>query len=54
MLIYEMLIIGVDQAGAGSKEDGTEISPWKEKGKRDMHGTCVEQVEQVAQLKRLA
>lgn len=54
MLIYEMLIIGVDQARSGSKEDGTEISPWKEKGKRDMHGTCVEQAEQVAQLKRLA
>jgi hypothetical protein len=49
-----MLIIGVDQAGAGSKEDGTEISPWKEKGKRDMQGTCVEQAEQVAQLKSLA
>lgn len=39
MVIYEMLIIDVDQAGSGSKEDGTEISPWKEKGKRGMQGT---------------
>lgn len=55
MLIYEMFIIGVGQAGSGSKEDGTEIlPPWKDKGKRGMQGTCVEQAEQVAtQLKRL-
>lgn len=49
MLIYEMFIIGVGQAGSGSKEDGTEIlPPWKDKGKRGMQGTCVEQAEQVA------
>lgn len=47
MLIYEMFIIGVGQAGSGPKEDVTEIlSPWEEEGKRGMQGTCVEQVEQ--------
>lgn len=47
-----LLLIGVGQAGSGPKQDGTEIlSPWEEKGKRGMQGTCVEQAEQVAQLK---
>lgn len=54
MLIYEMFIIGVGQAGSGPKEDVIEIlSLWEEEGKRGMQGTCVEQVEQVARLKRL-
>lgn len=54
MLIYEMFIIGVGQAGSGPKEDVTEIlSPCEEKGKRGMQETCVEQAEQVARLKRL-
>lgn len=54
MFIYEMFIIGVGQAGAGPKEDVKEIlSPWEEEGKRGMQGICVEQVEQVARLKRL-
>lgn len=54
MLIYEMFIIGVGQAGSGPKEDATEIlSPWEEEGERGMRETCVEQVEQVAWLKRL-
>lgn len=29
------------------------MSPWKEMGKKGMQGTCVEQAEQGAQLKRL-
>lgn len=42
-LIYEMLTVGVGQARSGPKQDGTEIlSPWEEKGKRGMQGTCVE------------
>lgn len=54
MLIYEMFITGVGQAGSGPKEDVTEIlSPWEEEGKRGMQGTYVEQVQQVARLKRL-
>lgn len=54
MFIYEMFIIGVGQAGSGPKEDVIEIlSPWEEEGKRGMQGICVEQVEQVARLKRL-
>lgn len=55
MLIYEMFITGVGQAGSGPKEDVTEIlSPWEEEGKRGMQGTYVEQVQQVARLKRLS